>query len=201
MSTNWDDLRFFLTLVRTEKASAAARQLGVSHPTVTRRIKALEDSVGAQLFDRLPDRFALTAAGERLLEDAQAMEQAAEAIGRHSAGLGDTARGSVRLSADESIVAFIARHLPNLRRDLQFIEFELAESHNLANLSRREADLLIREEVPNLASLVTRRLGRVAHAVYAGVDFEIAGATNDVLRRMPWCGFDDAHTYMPGQVG
>jgi DNA-binding transcriptional LysR family regulator len=199
MSTNWDDLRFFLTLVRTEKASAAARQLGVSHPTVTRRIKALEDSVGARLFDRLPDRFALTASGERLLEDAQAMEQAAEAIGRHSAGLGDTARGSVRLSADESIVAFIARHLPDLRRDLQFIEFELAESHNLANLSRREADLLIREEVPNLASLLTRRLGRVAHAVYAGIDFEIDDPTDDLLRGMPWCGFDDAHTYMPGQ--
>jgi DNA-binding transcriptional LysR family regulator len=199
MSTNWDDLRFFLTLVRTGKASAAARQLGVSHPTVTRRIKALEDSVGARLFDRLPDRFALTASGERLLEDAQAMEQAAEAIGRHSAGLGDTARGPVRLSADESIVAFIARHLPDLRRNLQFIEFELAESHNLANLSRREADLLIREEVPNLASLVTRRLGRVAHAVYAGVDFEIGDPTDDVLRGAPWCGFDDAHTYMPGQ--
>jgi DNA-binding transcriptional LysR family regulator len=199
MSTNWDDLRFFLTLVRTQKASAAARQLGVSHPTVTRRIKALEDAVGARLFDRLPDRFALTAAGERLLEDAQDMEQAAEAIGRHSASLGDTARGSVRLSADESIIAFIARHLPELRRDLQLIEFELAESHNLANLSRREADLLIREEVPNLASLVTRRLGRVAHAVYAGIDIEIGEVTDNALRGMPWCGFDDAHTYMPGQ--
>jgi DNA-binding transcriptional LysR family regulator len=200
MSTNWDDLRFFLTLVRTQKASAAARQLGVSHPTVTRRIKALEDAVGARLFDRLPDRFALTAAGERLLEDAQAMEEAAEAIGRRSASLGDTARGSVRLSADESIIAFIARHLPDLRRDLQFIEFELAESHNLANLSRREADLLIREEVPDLASLVTRRLGRVAHAVYAGIAVEIGEATDDALSRMPWCGFDDAHTYMPGQA-
>jgi DNA-binding transcriptional LysR family regulator len=199
MSTNWDDLRFFLTLVRTQKASAAARLLGVSHPTVTRRIKALEGAVGARLFDRLPDRFALTTAGERLLEDAQAMEQAAEAIGRYSASLGDTARGSVRLSADESIVAFIARHLPELRRDLQFIEFELAESHNLANLSRREADLLIREEVPDLASLVTRRLGRVAHAVYAGIAVEIGEVSDDALREMPWCGFDDAHTYMPGQ--
>lgn len=200
MSTNWDDLRFFLTLARTEKASAAARQLGVSHPTVTRRIQALEQSVGARLFDRLPDRFALTAAGERLLEDAQAMEQAAEAIGRHSAGLGDTAQGSVRLSAGEAIVAFIARHLPDLRRDLQFIEFELVESHNLANLSRREADLLIRAEVPDLASLVTRRLGRVAHAVYAGANLEIGDPTDDALRRMPWCGFDDEHTYMPGQA-
>ena len=199
MDANWDDLRFFLALARTGKASAAARQLGISHPTVTRRIKALEDAVGARLFDRLPDRFALTASGETLLEDAQAMEQAAEAIGRHSARLGDTARGSVRLSADEAIIAFIARHLPELRRDLQFIEFELAESHNLANLSRREADLLIRSEVPDLASLVTRRLGRAAHAVYAGAEVEINAAAAGVLRRMCWCGFDDAHTYMPGQ--
>ena len=66
------------------------------------------------------------------------------------------------------MTAFIARHLPAVRRGLQSVEIELAESHLLANLSRREADLLIREKVPDLASLVARRLGQVAYAVYSG---------------------------------
>ena len=195
---NWDDLHVFLTLARAGKLTAVAKQLDVSHPTVARRVKALEDSIGTRLFDRLPDRFVLTEAGEGLLSDAEAMERAADSIHRRSASLNDPAHGTVRLSANEAMTGFLASHLPRLRHDLQCVEIELSASHMLANLSRREADLLIREQVPDLASLVTRKLGRVAFAIYghAGCD---ADPARDTLRRMPWIGFDDDHTYMPGQ--
>jgi len=199
MIAEWDDLRVFLTLSRESNLTATARRLGVSHPTVARRIKSLEDAIGARLFDRLPDRFVLTPAGEELMADAQAMEQAAESIGRRSAGLTDTARGTVRISAGEAMTAFIASHLPRLRRNLQCVEFELVASHMLANLSRREADLLIREQVPDLASIVTRRLGRVAYAVYGSPAIAVTDAARDTLRQMPWISFDEEHNYMPGQ--
>jgi DNA-binding transcriptional LysR family regulator len=200
VAIEWSDLRVFLSLAREGKLSATARLLDVSHPTIARRIKALESSVGARLFERLPDRFVLTAAGEELMADAQAMEHAADSIHRRSAGLGDTARGTVRISASEAMTAFLARNLPRLRRNLQCVEFELSASHMLANLSRREADLLIREQVPDLAGIVTRKLCSVAYAVYgvarfAGVDVSRAG-----LKRLPWIGFDDDHDYMPGQA-
>src|SRR5262249_36442614 len=149
MTPDWDDLRVFLALAREGSLTAAARRLEVSHPTIARRVQALESTIGARLFDRLPDRFALTAAGEELLADAEAMAQAADSIHRRSAGLGaDTARGTVRLSAGEAMTGYLAGHLPRLRRDLQCIEFELTASHMLANLSRREADLLIRDQCP-----------------------------------------------------
>jgi DNA-binding transcriptional LysR family regulator len=199
MNANWDDLRVFLTLVREGNLTAAARRLDVSHPTVARRVKALEDAIGARLFDRLPDRFALTTAGEELLADVQSMEEAAASIHRRSAGLGDAAHGTVRLSAGEAMTGFIARHLPRLRRNLQCIEFELIASHQLANLSRREADLLIREQVPDLASLVTRRLGRIAYAVYGHPSLVPPGPSSEALRGMSWIGFNEEHDYMPGQ--
>jgi DNA-binding transcriptional LysR family regulator len=203
MIADWNDLRVFLTLAREGKFTAAAKRLDVSHPTIARRIKVLEESVGARLFDRLPDRSVLTAAGEELLADAEAMEQAAESIQRRSVGLSDTARGVVRLSAGEAMTGFVARHLPRLRRNLQSVEFELVSSHMLANLSRREADLMIREQVPDLASIVTRRLGRVAYAIYGHPDLAspdlAADVSRDALRLMPWIGFDDDHGYMPGQ--
>ena len=199
MIADWDDLRVFLALSREGNLTATARRLEVSHPTVARRIKSLEDTIGARLFDRLPDRFVLTGAGEQLLADAQSMEQAAEAIHRRSAGLTDTAHGTVRISAGEAMTAFLARHLPRLRRNLQCVEFELTASHLLANLSRREADLLIREQVPDLASIVTRRLGRVAYAIYGSPDLAVADTARETLRRLPWIGFDDDHNYMPGQ--
>ncbi|UYN96636.1 MAG: LysR family transcriptional regulator [Enhydrobacter sp.] len=199
MEANWDDLRIFLALARGGTLTTAAKSLNVSHPTVARRVRALEDGIGARLFDRLPDRFVPTAAGEQLLADSEAMEKAALSIGRRSAGLGDTVSGVVRLSAGEAMAAFLARHLTELRARLVHLEFELAASHMLANLSRREADLLIREQVPDLAGIVARKLGRVAYAIYAARAFPLDGATRTMFANQPWIGFDDDHSYMPGQ--
>jgi DNA-binding transcriptional LysR family regulator len=200
MIEDWDDLRVFLALAKAGKLTAVAKKLGVSHPTVARRVKQLETALGARLFDRLPDRFALTAAGEGLLADAQAMEDAAAAIHRRSAELGDTVHGTVRISAGEAVTDFLARHLKHLRRELNRIEFELVASHTLANLSRREADLMIRESAPDQASIITRKLGRVAYAVYAARHLPLPGTTREHLKRMPWIGFDEEHMYMPGQA-
>ena len=85
MKLNWDDLRIFLSVARAGSLSAAARSLKVSQPTVGRRLKALEEVVGARLFDRLPEGFAPTAAGAELLPMAEEMERAAEALGRRQA--------------------------------------------------------------------------------------------------------------------
>ncbi len=199
MSFNWDDLRIFLTLAREGTLTTAAKALGVSHPTVARRVKALEEQTGARLFDRLSDRFVPTSAGEKLLDDVQSMEHAALSINRRTATLSDTVSGVVRLSAGEAMSAFVARHLSTLRRNLAQIEFELVASHTLANLSRREADLLIREQVPDLAGIVTRKLGRVAYAIYAHPELADGRRSIQSLRDLPWIGFDDDHSYMPGQ--
>lgn len=199
MDANWDDLRVFLALAREGTLTTAAKALGVSHPTVARRVGALEKQIGARLFERLPDRFVPTAAGEGLLADTEAMEKAALSIQRRSASLGDAVSGVVRLSAGEATAVLIARHLPWLRARLSEIEFEVIASHTLANLSRREADLLIREQVPDLAGIVARKLGQVAYAVYAGPAVPVGDATPAVLARLPWIGFDDDHSYMPGQ--
>ncbi|MBL6654283.1 MAG: substrate-binding domain-containing protein, partial [Reyranella sp.] len=82
---------------------------------------------------------------------------------------------------------------------LQHIEFEVVASHTLANLSRREADLLIREQVPELAGIVTRKLCHVAYAIYAARKLEVTHTTMPALIDLPWIGFDDDHSYMPGQ--
>src|SRR5438045_3820069 len=97
MEPSWDDLRIFLALAREGTLTTAAKALGVSHPTVARRVQALERQIGARLFERLPDRFVPTSAGEKLLDDTEAMERAALAINRRSASLGDTVSGVVRL--------------------------------------------------------------------------------------------------------
>jgi DNA-binding transcriptional LysR family regulator len=199
MMEDWDDLRMFLALARRGKLSAVAKELGISHPTVARRVKKLEATVGARLFDRLPDRFVLTAAGEGLLGDVEAMEEAAASIHRRSAGMSDPVHGTVRVSAGEAMTAFLTRNLKRLRHNLNCIEFELVATHTLANLSRREADLMIREKVPDLASIVTRKLGDAAYAVYGAPELDVRGG-REALKQMTWIGFDEEHAYMPGQA-
>ncbi|WP_395019298.1 LysR family transcriptional regulator [Dongia sp.] len=200
MFENWDDLRIFLALAREGKLTAVAKKLNVSHPTVARRVKQLEATVGARLFDRLPDRFVLTAAGEALLGDVQAMEEAAASIHRRSAGMNGDTLGTVRISAGEAITDYLARNLPRLRHNLNCIEFELVATHTLANLSRREADLMIRDKVPELASIVTRKLGSASYAIYGAADLAVGGTSGEALRKMNWIGFDEEHAYMPGQA-
>ncbi|OYX12163.1 MAG: hypothetical protein B7Z15_10410, partial [Rhizobiales bacterium 32-66-8] len=47
---DWSDLRFFLAVARAGKLTLAARHLGVEHSTVSRRLAALETTLGAKLF-------------------------------------------------------------------------------------------------------------------------------------------------------
>jgi len=208
MLTDWDDYRVFLTLARERSLTAAAKALNVSHPTVARRVKSLEDAIGARLFDRLPDGYVLTPAAEQLLADVQAMDDAAQAIERRSLGLSDTARGTVRVSVGEHMMQFLTQHLVKLRDRLPEIEIELHVTHMMANLSRREADISIREVVPDAADLVTRRIGRFHYAVYGTPQLvgQIGGTGRDAdelnssLAYLPWIGFDEEHHYMPGQA-
>lgn len=201
MIGDWDNLRSFLALAEEGSLTAAARRLRVSHPTVSRRIKVLEAELGTRLFDRLPEGFQMTAAALELLHDVKQMEQAADAIHRRSAGLSSTHLGTVRISVDETIADFLSRHLAALRSAHQCIEFEVAVAHLSANLSRREADLNIRPQLPDLSQVVRRKLATFGYAVYGAGDFaERAGAAPEELTDLPWVGYDEAHHYMPGQA-
>jgi len=208
MISDWDNLRVFLALAEEGSLSAAAKRLKVSHPTIARRIKALEEDLGARLFERLPDRFQPTEQALELLHDVKAMEAASESVQRRSLGLSGNHLGTVRISVDETIADFLARHVGEIRSRNQCIEIELAVAHISANLSRREADLLVRSRVPDVASLVGRKLGTFGFAVYGNREMaerrrELAmdgdGTAERQLKELPWIGFDEDHQYMPGQ--
>ncbi|MEQ8817334.1 MAG: LysR family transcriptional regulator [Thalassobaculum sp.] len=201
MIGDWDNLRVFLALAEEGNLTAAARRLRVSHPTIARRVKALEEELGTRLFDRLPDRFQPTEQALELLHDVKEMERASLSIDRRSAGLSASHLGTVRISVDETMAEFLARYLIELTANHRCIEFEIVVAHTYANLSRREADLLIRNRVPDLASLVGRKVATFAYAVYGTAEMAArSDGTRATLVELPWVGFDDEHQYMPGQA-
>ena len=77
---DWNDLQVLLAVGRTGKLSAAATRLGADHTTVSRRITALEEALGAKLLERRPTGCTLTDQGKRLMESAEAIEHYEKAL-------------------------------------------------------------------------------------------------------------------------
>src|SRR3546814_13884856 len=100
------------------------------------------------------------------------MERASLSIGRRSAGLSESHLGTVRISVDETMAEFLGRHLARLTANHRCIEFEIAVAPIPANPSRREAALLIRDRVPDLASRVGRKLAPFAYVFYSVPELE-----------------------------
>ena len=149
--TEWDDLRFLLAVCRAGTLTAAARSLGCSQPTVSRRMSALARRHGAALFETLGGRYLPTAAGRALAERAARIEQDILALASEVEHLGTRSEGRVRVTAPEGFgLAVIAPRLEGFRRANPGIELVLVVEAQIADLSRREADLALRFD-PDLA--------------------------------------------------
>ena len=166
---DWDDARIFLAVAREGSLRAAGRVLGLSQPTVGRRLASFEAAFGGPaLFDRLPEGLRLNATGAALIETAEQLEDAALALERRHAATSPTLSGTVRVSVGEWAAVFLAGALAGGSPKLPAgITVELVESQQTANLARREADLAVRHHPPeNGGDLYIAKLGTFAAAVY-----------------------------------
>jgi DNA-binding transcriptional LysR family regulator len=155
---DWNDVRVFLAVAREGSMRAAGRALGLSQPTIARRLAAFEASFGGPpLFDRLPEGLRLNAAGERLSSAAEGIEDAVLTLERRSAGASPELSGTVRVSTGECAAGFLARCLSEATTTAlpPGITLELVdELRQTANLVRRQADMALRHEPPGRGGLL-----------------------------------------------
>jgi DNA-binding transcriptional LysR family regulator len=164
----WDDVRFFLAIARESTLSGAARALGVDHATVGRRLTAFEQRLGAKLFNRTPEGFAITSAGQAMLNQAETMEAAALAVERLGSGHDERSSGLVRVTTLELLALRVV--VPAIARLLELhpqLRVELLVSLNTLDIVRRQADIAVRIARPTDPNLVCRKLGEFGVAVYA----------------------------------
>ncbi|GGD16254.1 transcriptional regulator [Franconibacter daqui] len=163
----WGDVRIFLAVLRKGSFGEAARSLGVSHPTVGRRIKALEAEAQQALFRRTRDGLVLTDAGDRVLALAEAVENSALAMERRLAGNHERLEGILRISSAEWFANYVlAPVLCELTRRHPAIVPEVIASYRLLNLSRRDADIAFRIVPFTEPDIVQRRLMSIPYALY-----------------------------------
>jgi DNA-binding transcriptional LysR family regulator len=170
--TSWDDLRVFLAVARAGSATAAARRLGLSQPTVSRRVAALARELGVELLRPDARGYELTPVGRRLRTHLEGVERRVLTALRGVDRAGERSRGTVRLTAPEGLgLAIIAPRLWEFERDHPGIELVLVAEAAVANLSRREADLALRFVRPRQRDLVMQRVASVPFAPYASARY------------------------------
>lgn len=175
----WSDIRVFLAIARTGTLMAAARQTGLSQPTMGRRLKALEASLSLTLFQRTSDGFVLTAEGESVLGHAERMEEQALAFQRELAGSAQQQlEGSLRLSSSDWFgVHVLSPVLAGFLKRHPGVGIELLTDARLLNLARREADLVFRIQPFDEPYILQRKLMHMDYALYAaaGQPHPVAG--------------------------
>lgn len=201
---DWDNLRYFLAVAREGSLSGAARRLRVNHTTVLRRVAALEASVGAPLFEKLPSGYVLTAAGDAMQRAAIKVEEDVADVTRQLAGLDPRMTGVLRVTTLDILAEWVLpKYLAAFQRLNPDVTVELLVGEASLNLTRREADVAIRATSRPPEHLVGRRVSGMAFAVYGGVDFlrrlKLASPSPmEKLLAAPWAGLDESfdHTIM-----
>jgi DNA-binding transcriptional LysR family regulator len=194
----WDDVRLFLALCRSSTVGAAATSLGVDASTVSRRLVALEATLGASLFDRGRDGVAATKAAEDLLLVAEEMELVMQRFTSAAEGLEREVSGLVRITCPADVAEVLltpifhelfARH-PGLR-----IEVEPGEA--VLDLARREADIALRVVHPTSGDLIVTRLTTARWVAVAKPALARSLGTVRSFSDVAWIGWGDRFAHVP----
>lgn len=199
---DWDDLRVFAAVARTGRVSAAARELGVEHTTVSRRVTALERDLGVPLFYRTARGYKLTAHGQSALASAETMERAAFGLGARVRERAGAVAGRVRVAMlEEHATYWLTPQLPALRARLPAIELEILTGIPPIDLARGDAELAVRTPRPQQSGLAAVRLAAVSSGLYvararAGRKRErerMGMRVDGTSRGLPLCVYSEAY--------
>lgn len=193
---NWDDLKIFLAISREGSARAAAEKLGIHHSTITRRVDSFESTQQTRLFDRLPSGYALTLAGEELLQAAIRVEDEINSIERQILGQDVQLKGDIRVTmADAMAVHLLMPDLVRFMETYPEVNLELLISYEVYSLTKREADVAIRCTANPPEHLVGRKVACYHCANYASQQYLAAHNLPDDTRGAHWIGWDSPTPY------
>lgn len=169
---NWDDMRLFLAVARTGSISGAAKHLEVQHSTVSRRLRSLEEKLGARLIERKKSGYELTVAGENIKQSALRIER--EMLGVDEALMGKDTNlvGPLRVTAINNMASSVL--MPIFARfsdEHPQVELHIIVSNMDASLAQREADIAIRLTNSPTDTLIGKRMLTAASTIYGSREY------------------------------
>ncbi|PHR80645.1 MAG: LysR family transcriptional regulator [Colwellia sp.] len=183
---DWNNTRAFLVTAEEGTLSAAAKALGLTQPTLSRQVAALEVEIGITLFERVGQRLVLTESGIKLLEHARSMGNAALQLSLAATGQSQQLEGTVVISTGELDAVYrLPKIIAKLRKKEKGINIEVVVSNEPSDLKRREADIAIRNFRPTQNDLIAKKLGEEVIWLYA---------TQNYLNQLPQSSEISAHS-------
>jgi len=191
-AVDWDDYRYFLAIACAGSLTAAGRVLGVSQPTVSRRLETMEARLKVRLFDRTQRGYEMTPAAMDIYETAVRVGEDLSDIERKVFGKDLRLTGSLRVTCTEVLLnSYLAPHVWRFLDQHPGIEFGVICTDAQLNLSRRDADLAIRFTVRPPETLVGRRLAKTAYCVYSGIGETSNAWDRSNIEALDWIGWHD----------
>ena len=198
---DWNDLRYLLAIARAGTLAGAARDLGVEHTTVGRRLTALEAALATRLFVRGPDGFTPTRAGLEILPIVEEMAARAETIVRRVSAEDERIEGVVRLTTSEALSGYFVRQFGVLQQRHPALVVEILSGNRAFDLLRGEADVAVRVRPDTEPGLIAKKVGRAGWSLYASpayLERKGAPASPDDLSGHDVVGFDKSLEAVPG---
>lgn len=169
---DWADLRVFLAVAETGSFSGAAKLLGLTQPTVSRRLDELEARLNAQLVLRGVNGVSLTEAGDLIRDHVVTMERSAQAIERLALSRDKRDEGRVRISAPDGLAAFLlAPRIAEFQRENPKIAISLDAGLWPQDQLRSEIDLSLQFDENKHHENVATRLASYHYALFASPDY------------------------------
>lgn len=170
---DWNSLKVFLTIARCGSLSGAANELGVNHSTIFRRLNAFEKKIGGKLFERINNRYELTALGHELLDFAQNIENSFDSIDRHIVGKDFHPKGTVKITAPNNIAyRYLPRYICEFNVKYPEIKIELLVSNQDFNMSNRQADIAVRATPSPPGHLIGRKVSTFNWSVFGSKKYK-----------------------------
>lgn len=174
--------------------------MGVTQPTLSRQVAALEVELGVTLFERVGRSVLVTKAGAGLLEYARTMGTAAHDLALAASGTSQTVDGVVSVTATDPVAAFLLpRAIQRISEVAPGVLIEVIATDAVSDLRRREADIAIRHVRPQEPELTARLLRHASAHFYASSDWVAKNGhprtARDALKHR-FIGMDQSGAYL-----
>lgn len=169
---NWDDMKFFLAVARTGSISGGAKHLKVQHSTVSRRLRSLEEKMGARLIERKKGGYELTVAGEKVKQSALRIEREILGVDEALSGKDAVLRGPLRVSTINNMASSVLMPMfACFSEQNPEVELHITVSNLNVSLTQREADIVIRLTNSPTDTLIGNRMVTVASTIYISREY------------------------------
>jgi len=186
-SLDWTDLQYVIQVARSGSLSAAARELGVTHSTVLRRVSAFEQRTKVQIFERDAKGYQLSPSGRSLLKELDDVAPLMERINNRFGDFNSQLEGALSFTTTNGLFNhFLKPHVLQFARSYPGIHLELQITDEVKSLGHLECDIAVRPLFSSMDGFFGGKIGEVRFHIYGHRNIAENFSDKSMFESAPW---------------